>query len=156
MLCPLREDCSATRSGDAELYPYRLPRPDKPSRRGAAFVAVRRDGAILLRKRPDKGLLGGMSEVPTTGWTARFDGETTPGAAPFAGNWREMGKITHVFTHFSLELDVFRTETDAPAPAGAFWSPPGDIAGEALPTVMKKAIEIAIPGATRKPAKRPA
>ena len=156
MLCPLREECSAARSGDAELYPYRLPKPDKPLRRGAAFVAVRSDGAILLRKRPDKGLLGGMSEVPTTGWTARIDGETTPDAAPFAENWRKTGKITHVFTHFSLELDVFRTETDTSAPAGAFWSLPEDIAGEALPTVMKKAIEAAIPGATRKTAKRPA
>src|SRR5690606_37918034 len=91
MLCPLREACSAAASGDAELYPYRLPKPDKPLRRGAAFVAVRSDGAILLRKRPEKGLLGGMSEVPTTGWTARLDGETTPDAAPLAGKWQKTG-----------------------------------------------------------------
>jgi A/G-specific adenine glycosylase len=149
MLCPLREDCAATRAGDPEYYPVRLVKPEKPARRGAAFVAVRGDGAILLRKRPDKGLLGGMTEVPTTGWTARQDGATTPAAAPFPADWRPSGSINHVFTHFALELAVYRARHDGPAPAGHFWSGPSDIAGEALPTVMKKAIEAAIPGATK-------
>lgn len=155
MLCPLREECDAT-SGEPELFPVRAAKTAKPQRRGAAFVAVRGDGAILLRKRPDKGLLGGMTEVPTTGWTSRIDGETTPDFAPFAGNWRRVGSINHVFTHFSLELDVFKTEAGNAAPAGHFWSLPRDISGEALPTVMKKAIEAAIPGATKKHLKRPA
>jgi A/G-specific adenine glycosylase len=149
MLCPLREDCVATRAGDPEFYPVRLAKPDKPSRRGAAFVAVRDDGAILLRKRPEKGLLGGMTEVPTTAWTARQDGATGKEAAPFAADWRPKGSIAHVFTHFALELSVYRAPYDGPTPAGHFWSGPAEIAGEALPTVMKKAIEIAIPGATK-------
>jgi A/G-specific adenine glycosylase len=149
MLCPLREDCSAT-SSDPERFPVRLPKGEKPLRRGAAFVAMRHDGAILLRKRADKGLLGGMTEVPTTSWTARVDGATTDAAAPFPGNWRPAGRIGHVFTHFALELDVFKTTTDGVAPAGHFWSLAHEISGEALPTVMKKVIEAAIPGATKK------
>ncbi len=150
MLCPLREDCSAVASDDPERFPLRRPKPDKPLRRGAAFVAMRDDGAILLRRRPERGLLGGMSEVPTTGWTARVDGETGADAAPFPGDWRHAGRIGHVFTHFSLELYVYRTQSAGRTPAGHFWSRPEEVAGEALPTVMKKAIEAAIPGATRK------
>jgi A/G-specific adenine glycosylase len=150
MLCPVREDCSAAASGDPERFPVRLPKGEKPLRRGAAFVAVRGDGAILLRKRSEKGLLGGMTEVPTTGWTARIDGATTDAAAPFPGDWRRAGRIGHVFTHFALELDVFKAVTDSAAPAGHFWSPAHEISGEALPTVMKKVIEAAIPGATKK------
>jgi len=149
MLCPVRGDCSALAAGDPELYPVRPAKPEKPLRRGAAFVAVRSDGAVLLRKRSEKGLLGGMSEVPTTGWTARVDGATDVSAAPFAADWRGAGSIGHVFTHFSLELVVFRAMTDRPAPPGHFWSGPTGIAGEALPTVMKKVIEAAIPGATK-------
>ncbi|CCV03677.1 A/G-specific adenine glycosylase [Mesorhizobium metallidurans STM 2683] len=149
MLCPLREDCSATVSGDPEHFPVSLPKAEKPLRRGAAFVAVRADGAVLLRKRAEKGLLGGMTEVPTTGWTARIDGATTDAAAPFPGDWRPAGRIGHVFTHFALELDVFKTATDCAAPAGHFWSLAHEISGEALPTVMKKVIEAAIPGATK-------
>lgn len=149
MLCPVREDCSALVQGDPEFYPVRPAKPDRPLRRGAAFVAVRSDGAVLLRKRPDKGLLGGMSEVPTSGWTARMDGATDATDAPFAADWQRAGSISHVFTHFSLEMEVFWTRTDRAAPTDHFWSGPAGIAGEALPTVMKKAIEAAIPGATK-------
>lgn len=150
MLCPLREDCSAVLSGDPERFPVRLPKDDKPLRRGAAFVAERGDGAILLRKRPDKGLLGGMTEVPTTAWTARIDGATTPDAGPFPAAWRRAGRIGHVFTHFALELEVFHAHIKGDAPDGHFWSLAHEISGEALPTVMKKVIEAAIPGATKK------
>ncbi|AZO31564.1 MULTISPECIES: A/G-specific adenine glycosylase [unclassified Mesorhizobium] len=150
MLCPLREDCSAMLAGDPERFPVRLPKDDKPLRRGAAFVAERGDGAILLRKRPEKGLLGGMTEVPTTAWTARADGATTEDAAPFPAGWRRAGRIGHVFTHFALELDVFHAHIEGGAPDGHFWSLAHEISGEALPTVMKKVIEAAIPGATRK------
>lgn len=151
MLCPVREDCSALASGDPEFYPVRPAKAEKPLRRGAAFVAMRGDGAILLRKRPDKGLLGGMSEVPGTGWTARRDGETGVEAAPFPASWQRRGSIAHVFTHFSLDLTVYAADVGGmTAPAGHFWSTPGELLGEALPTVMKKAIEAAIPGVTKR------
>ncbi|MEP9370935.1 A/G-specific adenine glycosylase [Mesorhizobium sp. KR1-2] len=152
MLCPLRDECQVLGQADQEFYPVRAPKAEKPSRQGAAFVAVRPDGAILLRKRPEKGLLGGMTEVPTTGWTARADGETSADAAPFPADWRKAGSISHVFTHFALELHVYRAEIACTAaPQDHFWSPAEALHGEALPTVMKKAIEAAIPGATRKP-----
>ncbi|RWA66248.1 MAG: A/G-specific adenine glycosylase [Mesorhizobium sp.] len=156
MLCPVREDCSAILAGDPERFPVRLPKDDKPLRQGAAFVAERGDGAILLRKRPEKGLLGGMTEVPTTAWTARADGATTKDAAPFPAEWRRAGRIGHVFTHFALELEVFHAHikgdvlSGGDAPDGHFWSLAHDISGEALPTVMKKVIEAAIPGRTKK------
>jgi A/G-specific adenine glycosylase len=150
MLCPLRNDCLAIGNGDPERLPIRRPKPEKPLRRGAAFVAVRSDGAILLRKRQDKGLLGGMTEVPTTQWTARLDGVTTADGAPFAADWKRAGSISHVFTHFALELEVFHADdADIAAPDGHRWSTPPEIVGEALPTVMKKVIESAIPGALK-------
>jgi len=151
-LCPLREDCEALASGEPERFPVQAIRAEKPRRVGAAFVAVRPDGAILLRRRPESGLLGGMTEIPTTGWTARRDGGTGADDAPFPAAWKHAGAITHVFTHFALELQVYRAEvSDSQAPAGHWWSPIGDIRDEALPTVMKKAIEAAIPGATKVP-----
>ena len=151
MLCPVREDCRALALGDPETLPRRAPKADKPLRRGAAFVAAAPDGAILIRTRPDKGLLGGMAEVPTSAWTARVDGETSVAAAPFAADWRKAGSISHVFTHFALELDVFAATVPVTPPLpGHRWAAADAIAGEALPTVMKKVIEAALPGATKK------
>ncbi len=92
-----------------------------------------------------------MTEVPTTDWTARRDGATDADAAPFAADWRCAGRIAHVFTHFALDLAVFRADVgERTAPAGHWWSAPAAIHGEALPTVMKKAIEAAIPGVTKR------
>ncbi|MEX0344923.1 MAG: A/G-specific adenine glycosylase [Rhizobiaceae bacterium] len=157
IVCPLREHCKVIRTGDPEHYPFKAPKRDKPLRRGAAFVAVRNDGAIYLRKRKEQGLLGGMTEVPTTNWTARIDGETGVSAAPFSASWVNIGSIRHVFTHFELELSVFRAETNDPVDElDGWWSSPSDLPEEALPTVMKKAIETAKSGATKrnKPARR--
>ncbi|MCO5063206.1 MAG: A/G-specific adenine glycosylase [Rhizobiaceae bacterium] len=150
MLCPVNEDCEALASGDPERFPLRPPKSEKPLRRGAAFVAIRKhDRAVLLRRRPDRGLLGGMVEPPTTGWTARNDGETGAQSAPFSANWRFCGRISHVFTHFALELEVYCAETDGfdPSPPN-FWS--REVMAEALPTVMKKVIEAALPDLSRR------
>lgn len=155
MLCPVRDECKALFEGEPEHYPVKQPKKDKPLRQGAAFVATRSDGALLLRLRPPSGLLGGMAEPPNTAWTSRQDGETGTDAAPFSADWKPVGAIRHVFTHFELALTVWHAENIAiPAPDGWWWSPPEAIASEALPTIMKKAIEAAIPGATKRSSAR--
>ena len=63
-LCPLVEACVAHARGEEETYPVKAEKAVRPTRHGLAFVAIRADGAVLLRRRPDKGLLGGMAEVP--------------------------------------------------------------------------------------------
>lgn len=126
-----------------ERYPVKAEKTARPTRRGTAFVAVRADGAVLLARRPPRGLLGGMAEVPSTDWA-----ETAPAPAPpFSADWRKAGAAAHTFTHFHLELDVYRADLGmkTSAPEAMWWSAPSALAGEALPTVMKKAIAAAAP-----------
>jgi len=147
MLCPWRDWCRARRRGEQDLFPVKAAKPPKPHRIGAIFVAVRRDGAVLLRRRDAKGLLGGMAELPTSGWSARGDGDATAAAAPFPAAWRRVGEVAHGFTHFNLTLSVFRADgvETAKAPPGHWWSRHDEVAGEALPTVMRNALKCAIP-----------
>jgi A/G-specific adenine glycosylase len=142
IICPLRKDCRAAQSGNPEIYPFKSLKKAKPKRVGAAFVAVNQEKDVLLRKRQDSGLLAGMSEAPTSAWSANQDGETGLAAAPFNAGWQRCGKVRHVFTHFELELTVFRANTDFSPPPGHWWSP--DYRSEALPTLMKKVIEAAL------------
>jgi len=146
-LCPFTGHCAAQKAGTAEMYPVKPPKKKKPVRRGAAFVASRPDGAVFLVRRPNKGLLGGMSGVPTTNWTVREDGATGKEAAPFEADWQEMGTITHVFTHFELRLDIFHAVVTLPVEIDGRWSTARDLPGQALPSVMKKAITAALPDA---------
>jgi A/G-specific adenine glycosylase len=156
ILCPFRDICLARLSGAPAAYPVKAPKKEKPLRLGAAFVAVRRDGAVLLTKREPNGLLGGMAGLPTSAWSARADGDATAAAAPFAAQWRKAGEAEHGFTHFTLRLAVYRADgvETAKAPPGHWWSKPAEIETEALPTVMRKALRCAMPTPPTRPASR--
>ncbi|AVO46908.1 A/G-specific adenine glycosylase [Phreatobacter cathodiphilus] len=142
-LCSLRPFCAAAAEGSQEAYPKKAPKKTGTLRRGAAFVVVRADGALLVGTRPPKGLLGGMTEVPGTAWSADFDEAAALAAAPLPlALHRLPGTVGHVFTHFPLELTVFRADAPSgtpPAP-GMRWIAAGEIAGEAFPTVMRKVL----------------
>ena len=140
IICPIASHCKA-RGNDPARFPYKQAKTAKPNRKGAAFVVIRDDGAIWLQRRPTKGLLGGMAQVPTTHWDSRKDGATGVDAAPFAGNWAHKGSIIHVFTHFSLQLQVYLS-TVAQTTGEGWWSPDATI--EALPSLMVKVIQQAL------------
>ncbi len=140
--CPIGGHCEAMQTEDPARWPIKTLKKAKPERVGAAYVAVGDDGTILLQKRADKGLLAGMSEVPTTGWTAGLDGNIGIDATPFAADWRSCGSIRHTFTHFHLTLHVYRTKLSMQPKTNGWWS--DDVSNEALPTVFRKVIEKAL------------
>ena len=80
--CPLRAECAASRGGEPEAFPVKEAKRQGRLRRGAAFVVLREDGCVLARTRPASGLLGGMTEVPTTDWTHDFNEEQARADAP--------------------------------------------------------------------------
>jgi len=146
LVCPWRPVCAGAAAGDAERFPLKAPKLDRPTRRGVAFWAVTGDGAVLLRRRPPKGLLGGMMEVPSSDWR---DGPADPDAAlseaPLAADWHSLpGVVRHTFTHFHLELTVLAAKVDAPPEAAGTWWPVDRLAEQALPTVMKKVVRHAL------------
>jgi len=144
-LCPLDGDCAAYARGDQETFPRKAPKKAGELRRGAAFV-VRRGDELLLRTRAEKGLLGGMTEVPGSDWTAAQDDIVARKQAPAlraSVRWRrKAGVVTHVFTHFPLELVVYTTAVPSStrAPAGMRWVAIATLKDEALPSIMRKVI----------------
>jgi A/G-specific adenine glycosylase len=144
-LCPLSDDCAARVRGDQETFPRKTPKKAGELRRGAAFVVTRGD-ELLVRTRAEKGLLGGMTEVPTSVWLAAQDDAVALKQAPLlrsASRWRrKTGTVTHVFTHFPLELAVYTATVPARtrAPKGMRWVPIATLKDEALPSLMRKVI----------------
>jgi A/G-specific adenine glycosylase len=142
--CPWQGHCAARAAGIADELPHRAPKAKRPTRHGMAFWAVRPDGAILLRRRAERGLLGGMMEIPSTDWRPRpwTLAEARP-AAPVPADWRILdGLVRHAFTHFQLELAVLTGRAEAAA--GGLWCPPDRLGDYALPTVMKKLVRHAL------------
>jgi A/G-specific adenine glycosylase len=164
-LCPWNDACAAQRLGAPETFPRKSPKLEGRLRRGAAFWIERADGAVLVRTRPPRGLLGGMTEVPTSEWTHGFDEAAALLAAPklSAGKrkpaWRRLsGKVTHVFTHFPLELVVYAAAvpTGTGAPPGTRFVARAALDGEAWPSLMRKVIALATDDGGRMTGVRPA
>jgi A/G-specific adenine glycosylase len=145
-ICPFMGSCQAQKTGAPETYPRKPPKSGKATRYGAAFVAIRHDGALLVRTRPPKGLLGGMVETPGTQWLPKATVFDPDAVAPLAAGWtRHPEPVRHVFTHFPLELTVYsaRVSHGTAAPKGMRWISANEIAGEAFPTVFRKVLALA-------------
>jgi A/G-specific adenine glycosylase len=146
-ICPWLEACVARARGDAETFPRKAPKVEGKMRHGSSFVVTRTDGQgidhVLVRTRPAKGLLGAMTEVPSTAWTHALDHADALAHAPLKANWRRLpGVVEHGFTHFPLQQTVYvaRVPAKTRAPAGMRWVPLAELAGEALPNVMRKVV----------------
>ncbi len=152
-LCPWNESCAAYARGDAETFPRRAPKREGALRRGAAFVARRADGFVLVRTRPAKGLLGGMTEVPTTEWAQDFDESDALKSAPRFASTKSMNVASHGRRR-APRLHAFSARTHrlcrrcSGARAGADgtrWVAIAELAGEALPSLMRKVVAHALP-----------
>jgi A/G-specific adenine glycosylase len=143
-ICPVIDHCRGRRLGVADLLPRKAPKKTRPTRHGTAFITLRGDGAVLLRRRPPKGLLGGMLEVPSSAWLdSPVDLQEALEGSPLPAEWRPVaGTVGHTFTHFHLELAVYigRVKGHAAPPAGCRWHMPHELPGAALPSVMRKVL----------------
>lgn len=127
--CPVAGFCKARAEGLAAELPRKAPKPEKPTRLGFAYVAINAQGGILLERRPERGLLGGMIGFPGSDWSA----SPTP-QPPLAAGWHEApAQVRHTFTHFHLHLRVMVARAD-----GAGFTPRDSFVPAALPTVMRK------------------
>ena len=139
-LCPWRGNCRAQALGIAATLPVKAPRPVRPVRHGVAFVLVDAAGTVLLRRRPPRGLLGGMMEVPNTPWrTDPWALEEAIAYAPVAADWSVAGVARHVFTHFELLMTV----CVASAELGEGGVTRAARAGAALPSLMRRCLVVA-------------
>jgi A/G-specific adenine glycosylase len=141
LLCPLRPHCAAQAEGRAEAYPVKAPRRARPERRGRAFW-IMRDGQVWLVRRAGRGMLGGMRALPDDVWSAGGDGA---GAPPLVGPWRMAGEVTHVFTHFSLRLELalyLGSDWASLAEQDGEWWPLDRLEEAGLPTLYARAARL--------------
>lgn len=159
-ICPMMPYCEGQKTGDPARFPIKAPKKARPSRIGYVFV-IRSKDKILLIRRPDKGLLGGMRALPSSEWLDQSkivktasDAEAEQQARQesfqlFSAQdqkkitdlaWQGQGHIEHIFTHFALELRIFSAEMTSGSIEGEYW-PIDEIDLAGLPTVFKKAVK---------------
>jgi A/G-specific adenine glycosylase len=144
VLCPWRASCAAAAAGIAEDLPVRGEKPERPQRYGVAFWLTRPDGAVLLRRRPEQGLLGGMIELPSTDWRDEpWDEPAAVAAAPASVSWRALpGIVQHGFTHFRIDLALMAGSIAEPI--DGIWATPDRFCDYAFPTLTRKLVSHAL------------
>lgn len=157
--CPLRPHCTAGKAGKAEEYPRKSARVERRQLRGVMLLPTM-GGRLLMRRRPAKGLWGGLWEFP---WLELEAGESRSNAlqrliaqlnlgvdtAP-----RSLGRISHGLTHMQLELQCYQadaidgedalppTEKGAPAGGARRWVTPAARKRLPLARLSHKALEL--------------
>ena len=153
-ICPWIAACTARRLGIQDALPRKPPKRERPIRYGVHFWLTDDRRTVLLRSRPTKGLLGGMTELPGTAWRETpwtIDEALTAAPmqlAPMRLVWREAGQVRHGFTHFELILDVLAAHVSE-IDAEGFTQPVDALDDAALPSVMRKCVRIAVEGSDR-------
>ncbi len=143
LACPWQGACEGRARGLAESLPRRARKRPRPLRHGVAFWLMRADGAVLLRRRPEEGLLGGMIELPSTPWRAEpWALAEAEAHAPEPRPWQALPEpVRHGFTHFEIEFLVAAAETDGEGlDGGGIWCPPARFSEHALPALTRKLV----------------
>ena len=141
VVCPWVGACGGVRRGIAAELPRRAPRRERPVRYGVHFWLQDAEGRVLLRRRPARGLLGGMLELPGTAWRGEPWGEEALAAAPAVAGWRSVGEVRHGFTHFELRIALYAARVGCVDGGGGLYSA-AEIAEQAIPSVMRKCIRM--------------
>lgn len=141
--CPWMKPCAARRQGIATDLPRRAAKKDRPLRLGVHFWLEDADGRVLLRRRDETGLLGGMTELPGTPWRAApWPRDEALAHAPMTAEWRAAGQVRHGFTHLELHIDLYAARVRRIEAVG-FLHPIERLADAALPSLMRKCVRMA-------------
>ena len=118
--CPIRRHCIAHADGDAEALPIKKKKP-KPEPLRAVAGWIERNGRILVMRRPEKGLMAGLWELPGGEIGAKDKGKDRL-AKILRGvtglkirDAESVGHVEHLFTHRRLDLEVFRCRLSDPS-----------------------------------------
>ena len=133
--CPWGESCTARLRGMATALPKKSPKQKIATRFGHVYWIENSRGEVIIRQRPKTGLLGGMTEFPSSDWTS---GKKLKFEEPFQAEWKKQpGLVEHTFTHFHLELEVWKAKSEEAMLNGKFTAPHA-LGNEALPSLMLK------------------
>ena len=153
-ICPWTRNCEGRKRGIARELPRKTAKPVRPLRHGVHFWLIDTEKNVLLRRRPPRGLLGGMTELPGTPWRPeRWSKPEALAHAPMRATWLRTGEVRHGFTHFELHIALYAAAVPR-IEADGFLRPAAQLQDEALPSLMRKCVNAAYLGASTNSSRR--
>jgi A/G-specific adenine glycosylase len=143
--CPFAADCVANVTGRQRALPAARPKKAVPTRR--TWMLVLRDGnAVMLEKRPPSGIWGGLWSLPEAADEAALAERSR--AFGGDGGFSPLAPLTHVFTHFRLDIEPRLAELDrgvgalaALGDADTAWVALSDLDSFGVPAPVRKLLD---------------
>ena len=141
IMCPIKSKCCSYKQGVTNMIPYPIKKKPKLIRYGYVFIILTKNNKILLERRPNSGILGGMLSFPSTNWAESSEPKLCP---PFQADWNILDQtVYHTFSHFHLELKIARSLVNKP-PSGYLESSLNRSSRKSLPILMRKVFDIGL------------
>ena len=137
-LCPVIKFCEAKKNASEDTVPLKIKKKIKPTRKGSVYWIVSSDNKVLLKRRVDSGILPGMLEFPSYGWSVDSNEDIDKKILSIEDFKRKKGKVTHQFSHFNLLLTVYEKKEFNVNDIDGMWVAKKDLDNLGLPTLMKK------------------
>ena len=109
--CPFSKDCLAKQLDLVSQLPKSKPKKAIPLKHTWALEMISSEGALLLEKRPDTGIWGGLYSLPELDFTLSFDEAIYEVQRKFKVGITQTTRespLTHTFSHYKLEIHPIR------------------------------------------------
>ena len=139
--CLIKKNCKAFNKKLTDIIPLKktINKKNKSLKFAHAFVIFYKDKKILLRKRPSKGMLPSMMEIPTSEWLNKgIKKNEIMKTSPLKLNYRKIDNpITYSFSHFDIKITILVGNTNKSKIKNFKWYSLNNINNLELPTLMK-------------------
>ncbi len=145
-ICGINKLCQSYKKNLQLQIPIKLKKSYyKNKKYTRAYVIVNEKNEILVRNRPDKGMLASMLEVPNDDWVKDKKLLITDNLVrSLKKKFKPRGLFQYAFSHFDLETEIFYLNVKKSQLSNCNWIKKSTYSKSGLPTVMKKIVKIAV------------
>ncbi len=145
-ICGMNKFCQSYKENLQLNIPVKLKKKTvKQIKYTRAYVIVNEKNEILVRNRPNKGMLASMLEVPNDNWVKNKNLLIADqDIQNIKTRLQSKGSLEYSFSHFDLETEIFYGNIKKDRLSNANWIKKSTYSKSGLPTVMKKIVEIAV------------
>ena len=144
--CLINTKCFSYKKNLQNIIPLKVKsNSTKRKKYSRAYILYNEKNEILVRKRPSKGMLASMLEVPNDNWVINKKSLVRDKIAlKIKDKMQSKGSVEYSFSHFDLETEVFFTKVKKNIFTNQKWIKKSNINKAGLPTVMKKIVKVAL------------
>ena len=141
--CVIKKFCEARKKNIQHLIPFKNSSLEqKKIKFTRAYIIMNKKNEVLVNRRKSKGMLASMLEIPNDEWVdAKKKLKRHDIYKALSIKYKRIGKITYSFSHFDLDIDIYKSKVMKKNYKNFNWIQSNKIDASGMPTVMKEIVK---------------